>query len=253
MAGRGAAGVPDGSEQCRRFDAGRGRAIADRTLHFGDLLLRSETHGVVERADSVRLLAEHVGENATAFLRRDEAISGWLDRLQCASTWLRDQDAWPDISEPDLLARWLRTAVENLGATALDELKPASLLATLHNLLGYERNRMLDRLIPETIEVPSGNRIRLDYSAGQPPVLAVRLQEMFGMHETPRIAEGRIPVTLHLLGPNFRPVQITSDLRSFWTTTYVQVRKDLRNRYPKHAWPENPWTAKPEAKGRPRS
>jgi len=83
----------------------------------------------------------------------------------------------------------------------------------------------------------------------QPPVLAARLQELFGWTDTPRIAAGRVPIVLHLLGPNYRPVQITEDLRNFWSTTYFQVRKDLRARYPKHSWPEDPLTAKPEAKG----
>src|SRR4029079_17911959 len=106
--------------------------------------------------------------------------------------------------------------------------------------------------------VPTGNRIKLDYapqSGGSritPPVLAVRLQELFGWTETPRIAGGRVPVRLHLLGPNYRPVQITDDLRSFWSTTYFQVRKDLRVRYPKHSWPEDPLSATPQAKCRPR-
>ena len=97
---------------------------------------------------------------------------------------------------------------------------------------------------PTTIEVPSGSRIKLRYDADKPPVLAVRVQELFGMRSSPRVARGRVPVLLHILGPNFRPVQVTQDLESFWDTTYAQVRKDLRGRYPKHAWPEDPRTAK---------
>ena len=98
--------------------------------------------------------------------------------------------------------------------------------------------------------MPTGHRIKLKYSSadGQ-PVLAVRLQELFGMTETPRVAGGRVAVRLHLLGPNYRPVQITDDLQSFWKTTYFQVRKDLRVRYPKHSWPDDPLTAAPQAKG----
>ena len=92
----------------------------------------------------------------------------------------------------------------------------------------------------------------MDYTKGERPILAVRLQELFGWTDTPRISGGRVPVVLHLLAPNFRPVQVTDDLRSFWSTTYFQVRKDLRFRYPKHAWPEDPLTAKAEAKGRAR-
>jgi ATP-dependent helicase HrpB len=98
--------------------------------------------------------------------------------------------------------------------------------------------------------VPSGSRIKLRYESGKPPVLAVRIQEIFGLMETPRIARGRIAVLLHLLAPNMRPQQITDDLASFWRTTYHQVRKDLRRRYPKHAWPEDP--SKATAERRPR-
>jgi ATP-dependent helicase HrpB len=95
--------------------------------------------------------------------------------------------------------------------------------------------------------VPTGSNIRLSYNAdpSQPPVLAVRLQELFGLTETPRVAQGRVPVLLHLLGPNYRPVQVTQDLASFWKNTYAQVRKDLRAQYPKHSWPDDPLTASP--------
>ena len=107
----------------------------------------------------------------------------------------------------------------------------------------------MDEAAPEAIAVPSGSRHQVRYDADGPPVLAVRLQELFGWAETPRVARGRVPVLLHLLGPNFRPVQVTDDLRSFWENTYAQVRKDLRNRYPRHSWPEDPRSAAPEAKG----
>jgi len=124
-----------------------------------------------------------------------------------------------------------------------------ALVPGLKSRLTHAQNRILDEQAPESLTVPSGNRIRLSYEPDRPPVLAARLQELFGWIDTPRVAGGRVAVVLHLLGPNFRPVQITDDLRSFWATTYFQVRKDLRARYPKHAWPEDPLTAKPEAKG----
>ena len=109
--------------------------------------------------------------------------------------------------------------------------------------LPYPLDRLLDEHAPPRITVPSGQSHKLDYSNPSAPVLAVRLQEIFGLTETPRLAGGRVPLLLHLLGPNFRPVQITNDLKSFWATTYFQVRKDLRVRYPKHSWPEDPLTA----------
>ena len=112
--------------------------------------------------------------------------------------------------------------------------------------------RELQESAPLSLTVPSGKQIRLTYEPGRTPILAVRLQELFGWTETPRVARGRVAVLLHLLGPNARPVQITDDLRSFWTITYHQVRKDLRGRYPKHAWPEDPFTAQSSVKGKPK-
>jgi ATP-dependent helicase HrpB len=116
--------------------------------------------------------------------------------------------------------------------------------------LTHAQGRLLDEQAPERLLVPSGHRARLEYapSPDRPPVLAARLQELFGWTETPRVAAGRVAVVLHILGPNFRPVQITDDLRSFWASTYFQVRKDLRARYPRHAWPDDPLTARAEAK-----
>src|SRR5207302_6064731 len=133
------------------------------------------------------------------------------------------------------------------GKRSLDELRLAPLVPLLESRLAYPLDRLLAEHAPETITVPSGSRIRVQYATNQRPVLAVRLQELFGWTDTPRIAGGRVPVVIHLLGPNYRPVQITDDLRSVWTTTYFQVRKDLRTRYPKHPWPEDPPTATPQA------
>ncbi|MGN6625247.1 MAG: ATP-dependent helicase C-terminal domain-containing protein, partial [Tepidisphaeraceae bacterium] len=121
----------------------------------------------------------------------------------------------------------------------------AALAQAIYHRLVYPLDRILEEHVPETYTVPTGSQIRLQYQADpeQPPVLAVRLQEVFGLSETPRIAKGRAAVLLHLLGPNYRPVQITRDLASFWANTYAQVRKDLRADYPKHSWPDDPLTA----------
>ena len=118
-------------------------------------------------------------------------------------------------------------------------------------LLAMLTPRQLDELAPVAIEVPSGSRIRLDYSE-TPPVLAVRLQELFGLADTPRIAAGRQVVKLHLLSPARRPVQVTQDLASFWANTYAEVKKDLKGRYPKHYWPDDPLIAEPTARAKPR-
>jgi ATP-dependent helicase HrpB len=135
------------------------------------------------------------------------------------------------------------------GKRSLAELKKANLAALLQSRLSYPLDRLFEQLTPQAIVVPSGSEIRLDYAQGERPVLAVRLQEIFGWTDTPRVAGGRTAVVLHLLAPNFRPVQITDDLRSFWSTAYFQVRKDLRFRYPRHSWPDDPLSAPPQAKG----
>jgi ATP-dependent helicase HrpB len=112
------------------------------------------------------------------------------------------------------------------------------------------QRQAVEREAPERLTVPSGSRVALRYEEGRPPVLAVRIQEVFGLRDTPRIAGGRVRVLLHLLAPNYRPQQVTDDLASFWANTYPLVRKELRARYPKHAWPEDPWTATPERRPR---
>lgn len=119
-------------------------------------------------------------------------------------------------------------------------------------MLDHRQLAALEREAPERLEVASGSKVRLAYEPGRPPVLAVRIQEMFGAAETPRVAGGRVPVLLHLLAPNRRPQQVTGDLASFWRNTYPQVRRELAGRYPKHAWPEDPLTARPEHRPRRR-
>ena len=130
-----------------------------------------------------------------------------------------------------------------LCGRSFPELRDAPWLHVLRSRLTPDQLQAVDREAPERIQVPSGSRIAVQYEVGKSPVLPVRIQEIFGWQDTPRIARGRIPLLLHLLAPNHRPQQITDDLRSFWTTAYHEVRGELRRRYPKHAWPDDPWTA----------
>ena len=149
---------------------------------------------------------------------------------------------WPD-DDDALIAGILAEACQD--KTSLDEVERMDLIPLLEGHLDRHQARELREGAPESLSLPRGPRVRLFYEAGRPPVLAARLQELFGWTETPRVARGRIPVLLHILGPNGRPVQVTDDLHSFWTTTYFQVRKDLRGRYPKHSWPDEPLEAQP--------
>jgi ATP-dependent helicase HrpB len=167
-------------------------------------------------------------------------------------TFVRGLDAgWPDVSDEALmgsLEEWLGPRAA--GAMRLDDLARVDLSAALLERLSWEQRAALDRLAPTHVTVPSGSRMPVDYGDSALPVLAVRLQEVFGLSETPRVAGGRVPLTLHLLSPAGRPVQVTRDLAGFWRTTYFQVRKDLKGRYPRHYWPDDPLEAEPTSRAR---
>ena len=166
----------------------------------------------------------------------DTAAGSFLARVR----WLTA--TVPELGLPALTDANLAPLLADVcnGLRSLDEIPTADWLSRLQATVGYDRVAEIDRLAPPQLELPTGKRYKLAYEPGSPPVLAVRIQELFGVRETPRIAGGRVPVLLHLLGPNHRPQQVTSDLASFWKTTYAEVRKELRRRYPKHAWPEDP-------------
>jgi ATP-dependent helicase HrpB len=153
---------------------------------------------------------------------------------------------WPDVSTEALtldLAGWL--APRLFGMRRWDQLERLDLGELLLDRLPRDRRAALESWAPTHVEVPSGSRVQVDYSDPAAPALAVRLQELFGLTETPTVARGRVPLTLHLLSPGRRPVQVTRDLASFWRTTYFEVRKDLKGRYPKHPWPDDPLLAEP--------
>jgi ATP-dependent helicase HrpB len=165
---------------------------------------------------------------------------------------LDPEGGWPDLSEPGLLAgldEWLVPYLS--GITRRSHLARIDLGSALTGLLSWEQKKRLDDLAPSHVEVPSGSRVAIDYS-GDVPVLAVRLQEMFGCAETPRIGGGKVALLLHLLSPARRPVQVTRDLASFWANAYRQVKADLKGQYPKHWWPDDPMQAEPTARIKPR-
>ena len=227
------------------FDERRQRVVARGVTLYRDLPLREDDDAPLDPAQAGEVLAAALRPRARALFESDDAAANLLARVALLRRHMPEHP-WPAFDD-DELAHALTEACA--GKRSVDEVKRTGLAEMLRARLAYPLDRTLQQHAPESIEVPTGNRIRLQYSPNAPPVLAVRLQEMFGMTATPRIAGGRVAVQLHLLGPNFRPVQITDDLQSFWKTTYFQVRKDLRVRYPKHAWPDDPLTATPQAKG----
>jgi ATP-dependent helicase HrpB len=162
-------------------------------------------------------------------------------------------DQWPDLSDAHLLANleeWLGPYLSGMSRTA--HWQKLDLAAILRDSLAWEQRQALDRLAPTHVEVPSGSRIPIDYENEEQPVLAVRLQEMFGLAETPSLLEGRVPMLLHLLSPARRPLQVTRDLAGFWSGSYKAVKADMKGQYPKHYWPDDPMQAEPTARAKPR-
>jgi ATP-dependent helicase HrpB len=224
------------------FHPSQRQVMARRRTYWEDLLLDESPTSVPDDDRAAELLFEHASRDwQRVFPANDDTIGGFVTRVRCLAQWLPELEL-PAFDEPSL-----RDVSRQLchGRTSFADLQRAPWLAALQSSLTYEQLRVVEREAPERIGVPSGSQIRLTYEVGRSPVLAVRIQEVFGMRETPRVARGRVPVLLHLLGPNMRPQQITDDLQSFWANTYPTVRGELRRRYPKHSWPDDPLDAEP--------
>lgn len=239
-------------EDVLRWNAQDGAVQARRQRRLGALVLDDKP---LARPDPDRLRAamiEGVRQMGLASLPWSDDLQGWRQRV----AFLRQQDEnWPDLSDTALLAgldAWLAPFLDN--ASRRSHLSRVDLGAALRTLVPWDKQRELDRLAPTHIEVPSGSRIPIDYANPAEPTLSVRLQEMFGLVDTPRIAGGKVPVTIHLLSPARRPVQVTRDLASFWKTGYRDVKAELKGRYPRHYWPDDPLIAEATArvKRRPR-
>lgn len=245
-----------------RWDAARRALVSERIERFDGIVLSSRAAGRVDPARAAQALTDAVRDLGLSALPWTEALVQWRIRVQCLRAWLPElagtAEALPDLSDDALLASldaWLRPAFA--GRTRLDALSPEDLRDALQSGTGWASRQRIDRLAPTRLLVPSGMERAVAYAlddAGEPapPVLAVKLQELFGLAETPRIAEGRVPLTLHLLSPAGRPLQVTQDLRGFWERTYPDVRKEMKGRYPKHPWPDDPWNAPATHRAKPR-
>jgi ATP-dependent helicase HrpB len=228
---------------------------AERQRRVGELVLsRTALPGLDEEARS-KALTDLVRRKGVELLPWTPELRQWQARVALLRKLDLDQKGeseWPDLSDAallDSLEEWLAPYLGKVNR--LSHFANLDLPSILLGLLPWPLPQRLDELAPRSLEVPSGSRIGLDY-AEYPPVLAVRLQELFGLAETPRIAGGRQGVLLHLLSPARRPVQVTQDLANFWAKTYIDVKKDLKGRYPKHWWPDDPMQAEPTARAKPR-
>ncbi len=228
-----------------QFEESTERVTARKRVRFMDLILEESTAALPEGEATASVLRKAASENLERVLpAADSPMRNFLIRIRCLNQWA------PELGLPAFDDAFLREVLADLCSScrSFADLRNADWLGSLRGRLSYTQLQTIEREAPERIEVPSGSHIALKYEAGRPPVLAVRIQELFGLTDTPRIAGGKASVLLHLLAPNYRPQQVTDDLASFWANTYPQVRKELRARYPKHAWPENPLAAEPESR-----
>jgi ATP-dependent helicase HrpB len=230
------------------FDEERERVVALRRTLLDALVVEEVQVALPDGPEVAQVLCEAASRHLDRALALDApAVAALLARVRSLAGWR------PELELPSFGVDDLRAALPDLcaGKSSFEELRRAALDAVLRNRLTHTQLQALEREAPERIEVPTGSRIALAYEPGRPPVLAVRIQELFGWTQTPRVAAGRVPVLLHLLGPNYRPQQVTDDLASFWKNTYPEVRKELKRRYPRHSWPEDPLSA-PPVRGAPR-
>lgn len=226
------------------WDNKRGQLVAQREQRIGRLLLSARPLTDVPAEQRQRVICEAVAQYGTSMLDFDDKVQNLQRRVAAVASWHPELEL-PDLSTEAVVSRadeWLPFYLGKASTTS--DLKRIDLCPALWSLLTYEQQQAVDRLAPTHIAVPTGSRITIEYRVGaELPILRVRLQECFGLTDTPRVDAGRRPVLMELLSPGFKPVQLTSDLHSFWNGTYFEVRKELRRRYPKHAWPDNPLEA----------
>lgn len=230
-------------EEVIEWDTRKGGLIASTDLRIGTIVLKSVP---IPNPDESRLeeaISNAIKKEGEHLLNFDETVTTWQNRVMSLKKW-NPKEKWPDVSTSTLTqtnAKWLMPYLSDIKKP--EDLKKLDLVQILQHSLDWEKQEALDKLAPLKIQVPSGSFIKIAYqNHGQPPILAVRIQELFGLADTPKINNQRTELLLHLLSPGFKPVQVTTDLRSFWDNTYFEVRKELKRRYPKHAWPDDPWT-----------
>jgi ATP-dependent helicase HrpB len=231
------------------WDEKTGRFIAEQQRCVGALVLESKTVTKIDssiRSPSILAMIRKRGLSVLAF---DEGLQQWLARIALMASL---EQGWPDLSEEALLSTlesWLTPYLDKVNTLA--QLKSLDFKTMLTTLLPWEQQQRLNKQLPEKITIPTCEGARIDYQQS-PPVLAVRLQEMFGCASSPTVADGRVTLLCHLLSPARRPLAVTQDLTSFWANAYQDVKKDMKGRYPKHPWPDDPINAPPTNRAKPR-
>jgi ATP-dependent helicase HrpB len=238
------------SEEIVQWSPREGAVLARRRRRLGALVLEDKPLARPSTDNLQAAMLDGIRQLGLGALPWSDELAKWRERVAFMSA---QDEGWPDLSDTALLATldsWLGPFLD--GVSRRSHLANVDLSAALKALVPWDRQRALDRLVPTHIEVPSGSHVPVDYSNSAEPSLSVRLQEMFGLSDTPRIAGGKVPLTIHLLSPARRPVQVTRDLASFWATGYKAVKAELKGRYPRHYWPDDPLVAEPTARAKPR-
>ncbi len=233
-----------------QWDTRKGGLIASKDLRIGSIVLQSKPIASPSEKHLIEAISNAIKNEGESLLNFDDDFKQLQNRILSVCKWNGFKD-WPEVNTGELLLHnmdWLGFYLPKVKKP--EDLKKINLNEALLTYLSWEQQQELERLVPAKIKVPSGSSIGIEYFANaETPILSVRLQEVFGMTDTPKINDGKVSVVMHLLSPGFKPVQVTSDLRSFWDNTYFEVKKELKRRYPKHAWPDEPWTATAVAKG----
>jgi ATP-dependent helicase HrpB len=232
------------------WDDREGRVRAEQQLRLGSIVLERQPLANLSEEQKASCLLEGIRSKGLACLPWDEESEQYLARLRCAAEWLPelmvDELGMPPVDEPSLLAgleRWLLPHL--LGMSRLEQLKRLDLSTILRQSLSWPLPRELDALLPSHFTAPTGSRLRIRYQPGSAPVLPVRIQEMFGQRQTPTVARGKVALLVELLSPAQRPLQLTQDLAAFWLGSYNDVKKEMKGRYPRHYWPDDPSEAMP--------
>jgi ATP-dependent helicase HrpB len=226
------------------WDKERGAICATLDKCVGSIILESKPITKIDESLRIKIICETIREQGLKMLNWSESQEELQARILSLGKW-RPQENWPDVTNEKLLETledWLSPYLSNVSK--LNELQKLDLNQIILSHLPWELSQKLNDFAPSKMEVPTGSMIKLKYfNDGSKIEMAVRLQEVFGLFETPTVNEGKNKVLMHLLSPGYKPVQVTQDLKSFWNRTYFEVRKDLLSRYPRHHWPENPLTA----------
>lgn len=223
------------------WDNKQGRVVARRELRLGALLLDTAVSDSIDRAQIIEAICAAAVKDGRSMFDFTDDVARLIQRIETVAGWHPELEL-PDVSVDRLLEtsrEWLPLYIGE--ATTVRELKRIDICQVIWGLLTYDRQQSVDAIAPSHYRLPNGRNVRLDYRVGaDSPVLSARLEDCFGIRETPRVDGGTRPMLMELLSPGYKPVQLTKDIASFWSTTYHEVRKELRRRYPKHPWPENP-------------